>query len=439
MTVGPLGNRIINSEEIAQLVNSGHTVSATETVAVPSDIHAPHKLQKTVEASSSLARFWNTRFDPYNRTQLSDLYHYDEPSFYQDYEESYKTNPFTFMLVESVISQVIGDGYHFEGPGANVVEEFFWEDDTRTKIEMLYRDTVRFGNGLMDFVTQGGRLLKTRVLNPNDILITIDMVPESLTYGERTYWQFRNQLDAHQIIHDTIRPIAGAAYGMSILRPNIVFLQALLDCGGDVLAAVKRVGYAPIVASLDLDGYRTEQEKRDAIHTFEESMKETESAVNNFVIDRRNSINLLGAGSAGARLLPINDLIEPWIAVCLRNFGFPIGLFLQQGANKAIVDAQREDVRVGFANLRDKLKYRIEKWLLPRITNRKCGLVWNRPPPSSPETQASFKMYLLAYQLGVLSKEFILDYFDITDEGATFYEGPPTQGGSHSLGASNDG
>jgi hypothetical protein len=440
MTSGPHGYKVLSNAEADDLV-AGRAVVATDfpkTEAAPisnspDNPHAPHiPLTKTAKASS-LSRIWNTTFDPYNRTLLRGLYQYDEPSFFRDYEESYKTNPFTFMLVESVITQVLGDGYHFEGPGANVVEEFFWNDDTRTKIEMWYRDTVRYGNGFLDFYVKNGRMVKTRNLRTSDVTVDIDIVQESLTYGERIYYQFGKPLNSDNLCHLMLRPVAGVAYGMSTLRPNLIFLQMLLDCGGDVAAALKRVGYAPIVARLDLDGYRTEEERQQAIEDFRDNMKETESATNNFVIDRRNEVNLLGVGSAGARLLPVNDLLEPWIAVCLRNFGFPIGIFLQQGANKAIVEAQREDVRIVFANLREKLKYTIERFIIPKITNRECRLVWNKPPPSSPETQNSFKLYMLAYQLGILSKEFILDYFDIKDTGKSFFEGALTQGGSHDI------
>lgn len=446
MSFGPHGSKILSSDEVAELVDRCMTATATTVEPLasvaeisPDSIHAPHVPQGTTAEASSLARIWNNTFDPYNRTQLRDLYMYDEPSFYQDYEESYKTNPFTFMLVEYMVTTVLGDGFHFEGPGDNVVENFFRKDETRSKLEMWYRDSVRFGNGMMDFSEKNDRLVGTRNLNPFDILVTVDreiMIngAQNPNYGKRLYWQTNRQLDGNYIMHGVIKQLTGGAYGMSPLRPNIVFLQALLDCGGDVLSAIKRVGYAPIVARLDLDGYRTEAEKRNAVTAFENSMKDTESAVNNFVIDRRNDLNLLGTGSAGARLLPVNDLLEPWIAVALRNFGMPIGIFLQQGANKAIVDAQREDVRVVFTALRERFKFDVDNHLLPRITSRETSLVWNKPPPSSPETQSAFKLYLLAFQLGLISKEFILDYFDIEDTGKEFYEGNPTQGASHDLG-----
>ena len=437
MQSGPYGNKVLSASEIEDLL-SGRTASAVtgSPPTAPSSgnaLHNPH----TTEVASSIARLWNDTFDPYNRTRFRELYLYDELSFYQDYNESYRTNPFTFMLVESVVTNILGDGYHFEGPGANVIEQFFWEDNTRTKLEMVLRDTVTLGNGIMDFRFKSQRIVETRPIGASNILISIDTNKNSSTYGQRKYYQVKNEpLDEDYIFHLMLKPHTESAYGMSLIRPNIIFLQGLLDSGGDVLAAIKRIGYAPIVAKLDLDGYRTEAEKRAALQAFTDDLKKTESSDQNFAIDRRHDINLLGAGSAGARLLPINDLIEPWIAVCLRNFGFPIGIFLQQGANKAIVDAQREDVRVVFQSFKAKFKYEVERHVLPRITNREVELIWDKAPPYTAETQASMKIFLLAYQLGLISKEYILDNFDIEDTGKSFYEGNPTQGASHDISAS---
>jgi len=437
MQSGPYGNKVLSASDIEDLLHGRPASAVTGSPLTASPSNDALRSSHTTEVAASIARFWDSAYDPYNRTRFRDLYQYDEQSFYQDYKESYRTNPFTFMLVESVVTNIVGDGYHFEGAGANVVEQFFWDDNTREKLEMQLRDTVTLGNGIMDFRYRGPRISETRVIDPSTITITLDINKNSPTYGRRRYYQVKDKpLEEEYVFHFMLKPHTDSAYGMSLIRANIVFLQGLLDSGGDVLAAIKRIGYAPIVAKLDLDGYRTQAEKDAALTKFTTDLAKTESSDQNFAIDRRHDINLLGAGSAGARLLPINDLIEPWIAVCLRNFGFPIGIFLQQGANKAIVDAQREDVRVVFADFRKKFKYHVDRWVLPRITNREVELVWDKPPPYTAETQASLKIFLLAYQLGLVSKEYVLNNFDIVDTGKTFYEGNLSQGASHDISAS---
>lgn len=442
MTKGFFGGRVLSSEELEELRKPLKPKMVDEDIMGlnPGFPHNPHiPLEEDVNGvtvkAASIARLRNDTFDPYDFTKTRGLYQYSEPVLFQDYEESYFTNPYTNMIVEYLVNRIHGDGYHFEGPGANVVEEFFWEDNTRDKMILTTRDAVRFGTGLMDFGTAGerGRVIRTRVLDVPYYNIELDIDIESPTYGERTYYEGTKKLREDRMFHLFFRDVTGKAWPMSFLRPNIHFLAALQDMSGDVFAALKRVAYAPIVVSLDMAGIKTDTEKEKMVNNFIEYLKEVESASQNFVVDKRHEVQLLGVGSAGARLLPTNDLIEPIISVVLRSCGFPIGLFLQQGANRATVEAQREDVRVVFEHLRSMFKYQMEKKLLSKITNRNTKLVWNRPPPSTVETQEEMKALMTAFQLRLISREYFLDQFDIADEGKTLYEGPPQQGATHDI------
>jgi hypothetical protein len=60
-------------------------------------------------------------------------------------------------------------------------------------------------------------------------------------------------------------------------------------------------------------------------------------------------------------------------------------------------------------------------------------MVWNKPPPSTAETQEEMKALAILYQLQIISKEYVLDVFDIKDDGKTFFEGPMMQGPSHDI------
>lgn len=449
MATGPFGNRIISASEIEAMHGSGGTPSFAQPAVAraidprPTSVFAddgPYPLtQKPLVAfGGSISRLKDAEFSPYNYSKIRDLYSDDESVLYTDYDESYRTNPFAHMLVDYMVSRIFSDGYHFEGPGAQVVERFMDMDNTRQKLEMQYKDGILFGNGFLDLYTKGknGPLVKTRVILPSNMNVVLDTDPKSKTYGDRIYRQggVLEPLDPTHLFHFMPCEQNGRALGLSILRANIAFLQALLDAGGDTFAALKRVAFAPLIAKLDLDSIANQAEKQQVIDGWIEKMREVESSTNNFAIDKRNDINLVGVGSAGGKLLPVNDLIEPWIAICLRNFGFPIGLFLQSGANKSIVDAQREDVRAFFNSFRRKFKHDIETQLLVKITGRDTHMVWDKPPPSSPETQEEMKTLALLFQLGAISKEYLLDSFDIEDTGKTFYEGNLTQGSSHDLG-----
>lgn len=400
----------------------------------------PRASNDTAILTSSIANLFDSTYSPYNMAEVRDLSIYPETYFFRMYEESYAQNPWTHALVEYVVQHTMGDGFHFEGPGANKVEKFFAEDGTRTKLEMLFRQSVKCGSGIMDLVTKGkkGGLVKTRILDPAKLSVEMDLDEGSKTYGERIYKQGSKVLDADHIFHYMVTPEYNKPWPMSPLRSVIVFLTALYDCGGDVFAAIKRAAYAPIIAYLDFDGIPDKKEQGSTLLEFSKKLKNLQSSTTNFAVDKRHKLDLLGNGGAGAKLLPVEDMLGPWLTVALMNFNVPLGMVLQQGANKAILDAQMEDNRIAFNAFRRFMSEQVEGKLIPMITSRECRLVWNKAPPSSPRTQAEMNTWTKAYMAGLISREFFVDQFDIEDSGTTFVEtasAPPGQ----PQGSSNEG
>ena len=363
--------------------------------------------------ASSVTRFFGETFNPYSFSTFRDLYKFSEPSLYSTYQESYKQNPFTTMVVEYIINECFANDYHFEGPGAKVVEKFFLVDGTRGKLEITWRETIKKGNGFMDFGKKRGMAMRTRVLSTDDIQIEFDEKT-----GERIYKQGILTLKPELIVHMMLREEVGNPYGISLLRSNILFLTALMDVGGDSMAALKRIAYAPMVAGLDLSNM-TENEKKRYLAEWKERLKNMESAGQNFAIDKRHELTLLGQGGSGAKLLPINDLIEPIVSVVLMNFGIPIGIYLQTGANKAIIDEQRKAMDRFYEELRGRFKNYVETKIVPQITGRETRLVFNRAPLSTEQTRNELITLIQGYQSGLLSREYILDYMDIEDSGKT--------------------
>jgi hypothetical protein len=380
--------------------------------------------------AASIAEYFDESFNPYKYTNLKQSYIMQEDALFQEYEKAYKTNPFAHLLVESTVNTIIGDGFHFEGSGAKKLEKLIEVDDTDTKLVELLRETIKKGNGMMDF---GGRssggVVATRLLDISYITCQINVDITSKDYGIRTYQQGGNILKPDKIFHMMFYPVTGEAYGRSILRSNLIFLQALYDCGGDTFAALKRTAYAPVVAKLDLDMYRTAADKLVVMNNFIDKLKNIESATNNFVIDKRNDLTLLGTGASGARLMPTEQMIAPWMSVVLLNFGFPLGIFMQQGANKAIVQEQIKFSRGMFNFLRSSFKRQVEKNIIAKVTNN-CELVWNKAPLYDEETREEMKLFLTAFEDGLISKEYIQDHFDITDTGTTFFQPPTPIGGN---------
>jgi len=390
-------------------VEKAHPTVRPASYRTPDDI-----LDGQIQASS-ITRFFGDTFNPYSYSTFRDLFAFSEPSFYKDYQETYTQNPFSHMVVEYLMNECFANDYHFEGPGAKVVEDFFTEDNTRYKIKMGWREAVKKGNGFMDVGSKRGTAERTRVLSTDDIQVEFDQKT-----GEKVYKQGSIQLKSEYIIHLTILDEVGNPYGISLLRSNLLFLTALMDVGGDIMSALKRIAYAPIVARLDFDGV-SDTDRKTVMDLWKGRLKEMESATQNFVMDKKHELTLLGQGAAGAKLLPTNDMIEPILSVVLMNFGIPIGIFLQTGANKAIIDEQRKAMQRFYEDLRTKIKFYVETRIIPHITGRETKLVFNRPPLSTEQTQAEFQTLIAAYQGGVLSREYILEHMDIEDKGKTFF------------------
>jgi len=363
---------------------------------------------------ASIARFFGSTFNPYSYSTFRDLYKFSEPSFYNDYEETYKQNPFTHMVTHYLLNEIMANGYHFEGPGAKVVEDFFNLDGTREKLNMVLLDAIKKGNGFLDITAKRSKLARTTPILPDNIQIMIDEKT-----GERTYKQGSVNLNSKFLLHMMVKEETGNPYGISAYRANLLFLTALMDVGGDIMSALKRIAYSPIVANLDLDNITDQDEKKRIMAEWREWLKNTESATQNFAIDKKHSLTLLGqGGGAGARLLPTNDLIEPILSVVLINFGVPLGMFLQTGANKSIIAEQRSAMQRFYEEQRKRFRGYIELKLIPFITTRKTTLVFNKPPLSDDTVQKAFELHLEAVKTGVISSEWVRDQWDIDDTNA---------------------
>jgi len=384
----------------------------------------PDKIDKV--RATSIVNFYGETYNPYNLSKFRSLYNYDEPSFYNDYDNSYLQNPYSKMVIEYLMNELFAYDYHCEGPGAKEVEDFFKLDNTRDKVKIMVREGLKKGNGFMDITAKGGKGKRTRVIDTNTLLISMD-----LQTGLRTYYQSGNTLNEKYLLHFMTHERPYYAYGVSLLRANIVYLTALLDTGGDSVAALKRVAYAPIIAELDLEGI-PDSEKDAKLLSFSKHLEEIQSATNNMAIDKRNKITLLGEGGGNARLLPTNQIIEPILSVVLINFGIPLGIYIQTGANKSIITEQRLAMQRFYDDLRGKIKYAIESKIIPMITSAECSIVFNKPPITAPESQEAFKLHISAFEKGLLTREYILDYWDIDDKGTTFAPPPTGQFGQPS-------
>ncbi len=370
-------------------------------------------------------------FDIYkNMVDRHKFWYYDEPTFYEDYRKLWLFNPWAHMVLEHLLTEMFGDGFHIEGPGKTAVREFFQEDDTYQKLINAHRQAIMLGNGFLDLKTTRRKLKSTEVLDAESIRIDWDtrgklVYEQVVDYIRRRPYKVdraKNKLNPKNLAHFTLKTYPNSPYGVSLFRANLYFLKALDETGGDIPAAIKRSAYSPIVVGLDLDELDDAAKETTAVK-YAEKMHKVQSAVTNYVIDKKHEMYMLGSKGGGggqALKLPIFKLIDPLVAVVLINFGMPLGLFLQTGANKAILREQKQAAKRMIDNLREPITRYLEKTLFPLITPRKAEVHWNDDLDTNIRKR---KMMLLEFQLKLISREYYQHHAAIEDTGTTFFEG----------------
>ena len=433
---GPTGMRVLSKEEVDGLLGYNREElfaavpqarpSARQSVIRPDTLGA-------VPAQGGLIPQIETnlgKFSPYDFETRYALWEQWEDALFQDYERLHKENPFAYLASEYLLNEVFGNGFHFEGPGAQDAEDFFYTDDTRSKLLISTRQAIILGNGYLDLGlgTVTGKLKSTEVIDASTIRLNYDPLGTGkVLYTQIPLYSKRlaplNKpilLNSARLLHQRIKVLPNSPYGMSLFRPNLWFLRGLEDICGDIPAAMKRIAYAPLVAKLDFSDIPTSAERDTMRANFEAVLHKVISASTNFVIDKKHDLDLAGSGGgAGARLLPVVQLIEPLIAVVLFNFGIPLGMLLQSGANRSILREQSEGVQRFIGHIRQSIKRDIELRVIPSITSSKANLVWDEG--FSDWIRRSIALTRL-YEWGIVSREFLVNKLDIEDDGKTFFD-----------------
>lgn len=372
----------------------------------------------TLYAQASGVSFQGKTYTPYD----GDLYKLIEGVVYPQYlfhayDESYRTNPYTRGFVDYLYRHILGSGWHVEGPGANEVEDFFKKDQTVRKLNsgILFSGCL-YGNSYMDFRTQGfnGPLSSTKLLKPHDIAVKFEHDKEGyFNYEKREYTQGGRQLRDSHLFHFLLNPAPFEPLSEAPLRPTLLFLTMLHDSNGDIGMAIKRAAYAPYLAKLDLEGLDP-KDKKQAIEAFAKEMEEVQSARTNWVIDQKHDMGFIGAlgGGAGALSMPTNDLLEPVFAISMMAFGIPLGMFLQTGANKAILREQIEDSIIFYNNIRSRFRNEIEELVFPRISDKEVELVWDMPSLSGYEMKETVARLTELINAGIITADQAYEYIN---------------------------
>jgi hypothetical protein len=382
---------------------------------------------KNKKFPKNLSRTWGDYFSVYDTERFRRMWELAESELYGEYTKIVLTNPMGNFVLKGLDDAIFGPGYHFEGDEAAVKKlKAFWRENKMTnKLEKVVLHTATYGNGYF-FIDEGEG-------GQPDFL---DLHGASVFFREdgTMYQEVKQQelgktieLNPNKIIHFKFFDLGNTYYGMSLFRPNLPFVWGIFDATGDILQAIKRAAYAPVVAYLDLDSIPSKTEKDNAIKDFGDMLHSVVSASTNYVVDKKHELNMLSAGGGqGSGLnLPVNDLLSPILSILLLNFNISSAVF----GNTKGIDPELQDLftRRGIHRLKGKLKETIDNDIIPLIVgDADVQIVWDL---SDSEMRFNIRMLLDAYTAGVVSREFVLDEMNWVDDGKVFNPQPGKLGG----------
>jgi len=358
-------------------------------------------------------------YSAYDLQRAKNVWKGEESDYFGAYLKEYQRNAFMVFCIETPLSMIFREGYHFEGPGAEEARSFWAQEKLDEKLRIAVRHMLWCGNGYLSRRMQGDKLVGADYING----FTVFFEEKKMKSGkikvemfQRTKHENKIPLKQDNIIHLKALNLGHSYYGMSLVRPNLYFLMALRDTMGDIPAAVKRVAYAPMVAYLDLEGFKDQEEKKKIIKDYGDKLHAVISATTNYVMDKKHQLQL---ADGAAQNLDSMQVMTPLLSIVFLNFSIPLGTFLQSDANKNILEAQLDFAWNGIKMLQDNIAAKINAELLPLVTNKEVKLVWD---DNNFIKWNKFRLLYHLYNAGAISREYLLDNLNIEDKGNTFIE-----------------
>ena len=381
---------------------------------------------KSAQVKGSYIDFDGANFDPYHASMFRSLLDRSNRDHFPEFYRSYRNNTYTSYACNYLFHQILDNGWHVEGSGARRINSFFKMDDTYDKINYTLGPiggSSTYGIGMLDLKKKGNRIVSTRPLNPLRIGGMYDAKTGYPVYYYSDDSTLRGglgskkdntiYLDEDYLFINTLNYDPYDPFPIAPLRSSLLFFTILYDMNGDIAEAVKRTAYAPFIVYVNTDGVE-EEEKDTYVANMGDNINRMLSASTNLCLDDRHKAGSAGSlgGGAGAQLLPVDSLMVPILSISLTQFGIPLGLLLQQGANKSLIDKQMEDAQRSVLAYRDRFQNKVES-LFPHISSRDADFEWNAPIPSSGEMANLRSHYIELLQNDVIDQGFIRDKLDI--------------------------
>lgn len=376
-------------------------------------------------AHASYTELYGEEFDPYYASLFRGKLDVSNREFFPDFFKSYRNNTYTSFACDYLAGQILDYGWHVEGDGAKKVEKFFAKDKTYDKInytEGAFGGAATYGLGMLDLSTRDGKLVATRPLNPLRIGGLYDPMKgrvryfysdDSMYQGRRVTTDKELYLREENIFVNTLNYDPYDPFPTAPLRSTLLLFTILYDMNGDIAEAVKRIAYAPFIIYANTDG--VEEDMKDAfVRELAELVDASLSASTNLCIDDKHKAGTSGTvgGGGGAQMLPVDKLMVPIMSIALAKHGIPLGLLIQDGANKSILEKQMEATQKHVLGYKERFAENVTG-LLERITDKDVSFQWNSPTPSNTEMANLRKHYLELIAGGIVDAEYVRNKLNI--------------------------
>lgn len=376
------------------------------------------------------------RYSVYNH-KYHKFYLKSELQLMPDYQEQYISNPLATLLIDYVVAR-LGE-FQLAGDPEQVkkAKKLFREVDFKRNYYETTKQMVMNGTGIMVKNDVKGRFRRSAT---KQWQITRDdktgEIKYTLSEGDKQTFDWpagdvrHKDLAVFKVFELPDRP-----EGISLVRPALPALAALEELiFKDIPAGVHNFLTVERLMKLPLDGYNTPAEQT----TFFQNMRNRwanrdPSGIGITIIDDKVDVYYMGTeggtGGGGTRVLPILEFIEPILATVMLNFLMPIGLILQTGSNKSIIKRQQMEANLRLEIMRRRIEEQnyAQVWPDFGLDPEKVWIVW---PKTEAELMDEWIVDREMFERRLVSKEYIITKYGIQDEGATFYEGVPTMGGS---------
>jgi hypothetical protein len=357
-----------------------------------------------------------------------------ETQLFDSYLEEYLDNPLCTFCVDYLATrftefELVGDANAVEAGYATMDEIGFWSNWAQNALQMVLN-----GMGIMLNDDAKGKLRRTAtkqwqvsrdektgittyVLQGSDPEIKVEWPPDE---------PINDIISLFQVLELPDRP-----EGISFMRSSLHGLAALRTIiYEDLPAGVKNFLTVERLWKLPLDGYQDKASQQTFMEELRSNWKNRDpSSTGITIIDKETDLFYMGSGPTGTpmsgRVINVAEFIAPILAPILLNFCVPLGLVLQTGANKSLIQRQQMECNLRLHILRkrlEKLMY-TQLWPVLGLDPVKVKINW---PKTDSEILDEWKLHREMFERRIISREFILERYGIVDNGTEFYEGIPT-------------